>query len=179
MRLNRDKNKEFGLTIRTGQSCRPTENGYRNEPAFFISRMSEGGIAYGTGLLAVDDEIIEVNGIEVSGKTLDQVTDMMVANMSYLVITVRPKDQGKALVSASNDPNAPRFHSGDTLRLSNTSSQFHQSDRIRDTSMRSPNSAANHNHYSSSLATAAQHSSPMEQEEEDEDEDIEGGLITL
>jgi len=32
-----------------------------------------GGLAESTGLLAVNDEVLEVNGIEVVGKTLDQV----------------------------------------------------------------------------------------------------------
>lgn len=32
-----------------------------------------GGLAESTGLLAVNDEVMEVNGIEVAGKTLDQV----------------------------------------------------------------------------------------------------------
>lgn len=36
---------------------------------------------------------MEVNGIEVNGKTLDQVTDMMVANSSNLIITVKPANQ--------------------------------------------------------------------------------------
>lgn len=31
-----------------------------------------------------------MNGIEVFGKTLDQVTDMMVANSSNLIITIKP-----------------------------------------------------------------------------------------
>lgn len=31
-----------------------------------------------------------MNGIEVSGKSLDQVTDMMVANSSNLIITIKP-----------------------------------------------------------------------------------------
>jgi len=31
-----------------------------------------------------------VNGIEVSGKSLDQVTDMMVANSSNLIVTIKP-----------------------------------------------------------------------------------------
>ena len=52
-----------------------------------------GGLAESTGLLSVNDEVIEVNGIEVSGKTLDQVTDMMVANSSNLIITVKPTNQ--------------------------------------------------------------------------------------
>ncbi|QQP55481.1 Uncharacterized protein FKW44_008683, partial [Caligus rogercresseyi] len=40
-----------------------------------------------TGLLAVNDEVLEVNGIEIAGKSLDQVTDMMVANSSNLIVT--------------------------------------------------------------------------------------------
>jgi partitioning defective protein 6 len=34
-----------------------------------------------------------VNGIDVSGKTLDQVTDMMVANAANLIVTVKPVNQ--------------------------------------------------------------------------------------
>ena len=52
-----------------------------------------GGLAESTGLLSVNDEVIEVNGIEVAGKTLDQVTDMMVANSCNLIITVKPTNQ--------------------------------------------------------------------------------------
>lgn len=75
-----------------------------------------GGLAESTGLLAVNDEVLEVNGIEVAGKSLDQVsifnpccslnpfifnlfinysqvTDMMVANSSNLIITVKPANQ--------------------------------------------------------------------------------------
>ena len=52
-----------------------------------------GGLAESTGLLAVNDEVLEVNGIEVAGKTLDQVTDMMVANSQNLIITVKPVQQ--------------------------------------------------------------------------------------
>ena len=55
--------------------------------------MLAGGLAESTGLLAVNDEVLEVNGIEVNGKTLDQVTDMMVANSSNLIITVKPANQ--------------------------------------------------------------------------------------
>lgn len=37
--------------------------------------------------------MLEVNGIEVAGKSLDQVTDMMVANSANLIITVKPANQ--------------------------------------------------------------------------------------
>lgn len=43
------------------------------QPGIFISRLVPGGLAESTGLLAVNDEVMEVNGIEVAGKTLDQV----------------------------------------------------------------------------------------------------------
>ena len=36
-------------------------------------RLVPGGLAESTGLLAVNDEVLEVNGIEVAGKSLDQV----------------------------------------------------------------------------------------------------------
>lgn len=39
----------------------------------FISRLVRGGLAESTGLLGVNDEILEVNGIDVAGKSLDQV----------------------------------------------------------------------------------------------------------
>jgi partitioning defective protein 6 len=67
--------------------------GLEKIPGIFISRLVPGGLAESTGLLAVNDEVLEVNGIEVAGKTLDQVTDMMVANSSNLIITVKPANQ--------------------------------------------------------------------------------------
>lgn len=67
--------------------------GLEKIPGIFISRLVPGGLAESTGLLAVNDEVLEVNGIEVSGKTLDQVTDMMVANSSNLIVTVKPANQ--------------------------------------------------------------------------------------
>lgn len=72
---------------------RVTANGLEKLPGIFISRLVPGGLAESTGLLAVNDEVLEVNGIEVLGKTLDQVTDMMVANSSNLIITVKPANQ--------------------------------------------------------------------------------------
>ena len=46
----------------------------------FISRLVRGGLAESTGLLGVNDEILEVNGIDVAGKSLDQVN--LVPNMN-------------------------------------------------------------------------------------------------
>ena len=89
-------------------------------PGIFISRLVPGGLAESTGLLAVNDEVLEVNGIEVAGKTLDQVTDMMVANSSNLIITVKPVNQRMTL--------APQQR-GSAWRGSQTSSASHHSYR--------------------------------------------------
>ena len=72
---------------------RVTPTGIEKVPGIFISRLLAGGLAESTGLLAVNDEVLEVNGIEVVGKSLDQVTDMMVANSSNLIVTVKPANQ--------------------------------------------------------------------------------------
>jgi len=93
VKLHRYKeSKPLGFYIRDGVAIKYGPNGVENVPGVFISRLLAGGLAESTGLLSVGDEIIEVNGIEVSGKTLDQVTDMMVANSHNLIITVRPQN---------------------------------------------------------------------------------------
>lgn len=93
VRLIRTGSKPLGFYIRDGFSMRATPTGVQRVPGIFISRLLPGGLAESTGLLDVKDEVIEVNGIEVFGKTLDQVTDMMVANSSNLIITVKPFNQ--------------------------------------------------------------------------------------
>lgn len=89
--------KPLGFYIRDGTSMRVTPHGLEKVPGIFISRLVPGGLAESTGLLGVNDEVLEVNGIEVSGKTLDQVTDMMVANSANLIITVKPSNQRNTL----------------------------------------------------------------------------------
>ncbi|KAJ1372384.1 PB1 [Parelaphostrongylus tenuis] len=83
-------NKPLGFYIRDGVSERITPWGIATTPGIFISRLLPNGLAASTNLLNVNDEIIEVNGIEVSGKTLDQVTDVMIANSANLILTVKP-----------------------------------------------------------------------------------------
>ncbi|CAG9529869.1 unnamed protein product [Cercopithifilaria johnstoni] len=89
--------RPLGFYIRDGTSVRVTPQGVMKIQGIFISRLVEGGLAESTGLLAVNDEVLEVNGIEVQGKTLDQVTDMMVANAQNLIITVKPANQQNTL----------------------------------------------------------------------------------
>ncbi|XP_022198738.1 partitioning defective protein 6 [Nilaparvata lugens] len=91
--LKHGSERPLGFYIRDGTSVRVTPDGLEKVPGIFISRLVPGGLAESTGLLAVNDEVLEVNGIEVAGKTLDQVTDMMVANSWNLIITVKPANQ--------------------------------------------------------------------------------------
>lgn len=65
--------KNIAIFYSEGTSVRVTANGLEKQPGVFISRLVPGGLAESTGLLAVNDEVLEVNGIEVAGKTLDQV----------------------------------------------------------------------------------------------------------
>lgn len=98
--MKNGSDKPLGFYIRDGTSVRVTPQGLEKVPAIFISRLVPGGLAESTGLLAVNDEVLEVNGIDVAGKTLDQVTDMMVANSSNLIITVKPVNQRLTLAPA-------------------------------------------------------------------------------
>ena len=93
--------QSLGFYIRDGTKvCRAPQSSER-EPAIFISRLIPGGLAEGTGLLAVNDEILEVNGIKVKSKSLDEVTDIIVANGLNLIITIAP---------ASEPPTTPRLN---------------------------------------------------------------------
>ncbi|CAO1381080.1 unnamed protein product [Diamesa hyperborea] len=120
--LKHGSDKPLGFYIRDGTSVKVTANGIEKQPGIFISRLVPGGLAESTGLLAVNDEVLEVNGIEVHGKTLDQVTDMMVANSSNLIITVKPANQRTQ---------APRR--GSFSRNSQLSSGSHQSHHTNNT----------------------------------------------
>jgi len=103
-----DDRRPLGFFIR--DAVRPGRHDHVGSDGIFISRLVPGGLAAGTGLLAVNDEVLEVNGIDVAGKTLDQVTDMMIANSACLMITIRPFNQrhnvrrrGRPSVTCSDD----------------------------------------------------------------------------
>uniref|UniRef100_A0A8C1YL17 Par-6 family cell polarity regulator gamma a n=1 Tax=Cyprinus carpio TaxID=7962 RepID=A0A8C1YL17_CYPCA len=85
--------RPLGFYIRDGTTVRVTPYGLEKVPGIFISRIVPGGLAACTGLLAINDQVLEVNGIDVLGKSLDQVTDMMIANSHNLIITVKPANQ--------------------------------------------------------------------------------------
>lgn len=118
--------KPLGFYIRDGTSIRVTVKGLEKVPGIFISRLVPGGLAESTGLLSVNDEVLEVNGIEVLGKSLDQVTDMMVANSSNLIITIRPANQRNPF----QYPKLPQQQSFNSIQQPSQSSStnHHQND---------------------------------------------------
>ncbi|OAF70574.1 PAR-6 beta [Intoshia linei] len=91
--IKRPDSKPLGFWIRGGPTLIQTSNGLIKSSGIYISRISQNGLAKSTGLLAERDQIIEVNGIDVKGKTIDQVTHMLVANAHNLIMTVRPVNQ--------------------------------------------------------------------------------------
>jgi len=137
--LKHGSDKPLGFYIRDGTSVRVTPQGLEKVPGIFISRLVPGGLAESTGLLAVNDEVLEVNGIEVAGKSLDQVTDMMVANSSNLIVTVKPANQrtlmGPRRGSFSRNSNMSSHSMLSNSTQSGTGSEDHEEeDEIRDLS---------------------------------------------
>ncbi|RWS24663.1 partitioning defective 6 beta-like protein [Leptotrombidium deliense] len=127
--------KPLGFYIRDGTSLRVTSQGFEKVPGIFISRLVPGGLAESTGLLAVNDEVLEVNGIDVFGKSLDQVTDMMVANSSNLIITIRPANQKNYVLPRHSNPSIGGSSTGHAVRGSvQRSSQLSQGSGSRNDS---------------------------------------------
>lgn len=71
--LKHSSEQSLGFYIKYGFSIRVISTGIEKVPGIFISRLVPDGLANSTGLLNVNDEVLEVNGIGVSDKTLDQV----------------------------------------------------------------------------------------------------------
>jgi len=71
--------RPLGFYIRDGTSLRIAHDGLKKVPGIFISRVIAGGLAESCGLVNVADEVLEVNGIELAGKTLDQVDPFCLA----------------------------------------------------------------------------------------------------
>uniref|UniRef100_UPI003AAFFED7 partitioning defective 6 homolog beta n=1 Tax=Centroberyx gerrardi TaxID=166262 RepID=UPI003AAFFED7 len=117
--------KPLGFYIRDGSSVRVTPQGLEKVPGIFISRMVPGGLAESTGLLAVNDEVLEVNGIEVAGKSLDQVTDMMIANSHNLIVTVKPANQRNNVVRSGGGGGGGGAASGSSGRSSDSGASYY------------------------------------------------------
>ncbi|XP_061699776.1 protein PALS1 isoform X2 [Syngnathoides biaculeatus] len=68
----------------------------RNEmESVIISRIVRGGAAERSGLLAEGDEILEINGIEIKGKDVNQVFDILADMHGLLTFVLIPSTQSK------------------------------------------------------------------------------------
>ncbi|KAF1741797.1 hypothetical protein MXB_5469, partial [Myxobolus squamalis] len=85
-----------------------------NALRIFISRIEPGSIAESTGVISVGDEIVEVNGIIVDGKDIDQVVEMMIVNSNNLTLTLRSAKVSKILSA---------FNRQSTIRISKNGKQ--------------------------------------------------------
>ncbi|TMW43101.1 hypothetical protein DOY81_011818 [Sarcophaga bullata] len=109
MLLHKHENdRPLGFAIRDGVSKRGTSYDTKKQPGIFISRLVPGGLAESTGLFEVNDEIVEVNGVDIAGMDLDQVTDLMVANCPYLIITLIPTNQNTLIFPSGGHPSRTR-----------------------------------------------------------------------
>ncbi|KAF8386761.1 hypothetical protein PRIPAC_75903 [Pristionchus pacificus] len=81
-----NSNLKLGFFIKQDTSYR---NGFP-QSGTFVSKLLDHGIAASTNLLHPNDEIIEVNGIDITERSLDQVTDIMIANSYNIILTVLP-----------------------------------------------------------------------------------------
>ncbi|TRY72010.1 hypothetical protein TCAL_09608 [Tigriopus californicus] len=145
--LKHGSDKPLGFYIRDGTSVRVTPAGLEKVPGIFISRLVPGGLAESTGLLAVNDEVLEVNGIEVAGKSLDQVTDMMVANSSNLIITVKPANQRTLMPRRGSFSRTSNMSHGSLLSKSSTQSGTGSDDHEDEDEIRDLTNANNHDHH--------------------------------
>ena len=68
-----DSDRPLGFAIRDGVSRRDS----KKHPGIFISRIVPGGLAESSGLFEVNDEVVEVNGIDIAGMDLDQVSVLL------------------------------------------------------------------------------------------------------
>ncbi|XP_033473410.1 partitioning defective 6 homolog alpha [Epinephelus lanceolatus] len=155
--------KPLGFYIRDGVSVRVTPQGVEKVPGVFISRLVRGGLAESTGLLGVNDEILEVNGIDVAGKSLDQVTDMMVANSHNLIVTVKPANQRNNVV-----------HRGSKTSMGNSGSVGSAGSTGSVLSHDSPSPASQSNPVTASNSIAEGDS---DEDDDDDDDDDDGDLI--
>lgn len=75
-------------------NCEPLGITIKNDldGAVVIGRIVKGGTADKSGLLNEGDEIIEINGIELRGRNVNQICDMMADIIGTLTFIVAPKD---------------------------------------------------------------------------------------
>ncbi|KAG8191323.1 hypothetical protein JTE90_006072 [Oedothorax gibbosus] len=129
--------------VRIDKTTEPLGATVKNDgEAVIVGRIIKGGIAEKSGLLHEGDEILEVNGLELRGKSVNDVCDIMASmsgTLTFLIVPTQfdsPKPPSKELVThlkayfdyePEDDPYLPcrelgmSFQKGDVLHVLNTS----------------------------------------------------------
>nr|CAG4641034.1 EOG090X09SP [Eulimnadia texana] len=98
--LKHGSDRPLGFYIRDGTSVRVTPNGLEKVPGIFISRLVPGGLAESTGLLAVNDEVLEVNGIEVAGKNARPGNFLKNCTPNWLIVEIKLGNKSTANIQS-------------------------------------------------------------------------------
>jgi len=86
----RDSDPNFGLYIRDGYRTDGQGDTAVKRRGVFVSRFIVGGLAERSGLLSVNDEIVDINGDLVEGRPLRDVYDLMRRDSKEMVLTLKP-----------------------------------------------------------------------------------------
>ena len=81
--------QSLGIRIENGISIRTHPVGLHSKVSIFVKEIIPGGLVERSRLLSVGDEIRDVNGVDTTGKTVDQVADMFIANYRKLTMTIK------------------------------------------------------------------------------------------
>ena len=84
-------NEQYGLFIRDGYNRGASEagDGKPRVAGIFVSRFVVGGVAERSGLLGVNDQVLEINGVSVVGRSLIDVYRLMSSSSYTLVLTIK------------------------------------------------------------------------------------------
>ncbi|RWS06301.1 MAGUK p55 subfamily member 5-like protein [Dinothrombium tinctorium] len=95
--INPDLDSSVRVVRIEKSSCEPLGATVRNEPSgsVIIGRIVRGGAAEKSGLLHEGDEVLEVNGIEMKGRNVNQVCDLLAEMTGTLTFVIAVRDMSK------------------------------------------------------------------------------------
>ncbi|XP_053209402.1 protein PALS1-like isoform X2 [Panonychus citri] len=108
--LNSGLDPNVRIVIIEKSTAEPLGATVRNESdgRVIIGRIVKGGAAENSGLLHEGDEILEVNGIEMKGRNINQVCDLLAEMIGTLTFVINSRDQ--IATNPSIDNHSPRIY---------------------------------------------------------------------
>ena len=74
-----------------------------------VGRIVRGGVAERSGLLHEGDEILEVNGVEVRGKSINDVCDLVGSMSGIITFLIVPATANSPVAAPPQQPNVVQF----------------------------------------------------------------------